>query len=157
MKYFCSGRFVFWGDPRDEEHWITRKLSLGRHYRRWREVERLRGCEGVPLMWKVKVETYRKFSSSTGTIPALFVGSRWMDEQCPLRAFWQRVRNFREADCACDEWRQTGMMIFWKPGFKSGFGSWFSQSSKLHATHVTSDDKLEKLMPRDFWVKPSFW
>ena len=30
-----------------------------------------------------------------------------------------------------------GMMIFWKPGFKSGFGSWFSQSSK---PNVMSDD-----------------
>ena len=82
MKYFCSGWFVFWGVPRNKEHWVTRKLSLGRHYRRWREVERLRGWEVVKV-WRCAFDvegegrTYRNLVSSTGTILALFVGSRW--------------------------------------------------------------------------------
>ena len=102
-----------------------------------------RGWE-VERVWRCAFDvegegrTYRDLASSTRTILALFVGSRWWMNSSRYALSDKAPRNFREAAC---EWRQTGMMIFWKPGFKSGFGSWFSQRSKLH---VTSHDKIGK-------------
>ena len=154
MKYFCFVRFVFWGIPRNEEHWITRKLSLGRHYRRWREVERLRGCEGVPLMWKAKVELIEIWLPQ----PELFLhylsaaGDGWT---VPVTRFLTKRPWFPRSWCEC--W-QTGMMIFWKPGFKSGFGSWFSQRSKPNVTSDVTSRQVARLVIPDcsyFWERSS--
>ena len=45
-------------------------------------------------------------------------------------------------------------LIFWKPEFKSGFGSWFLQSSK---PHVTSDDTSGQFDRLVILSNPSFW
>ena len=75
--------------------------TLSEMKRGW-EVERVWRCA---FDVEANVETYRNFSSSTGTILALFVGSRWWMNSTRYALSDKSVRNFREADCACDEWR----------------------------------------------------
>ena len=122
MKYFCSGWFVFWGDPRDEEHWVTRKVSLGIHSRRWRKVERVCLCCGRQRSKLIEI------FFTTGTIPSLLsAASGWMNSTRYALSD-KAARNFRKAAGACDEWRQTGkadclVVSESSPAFEKGNGS----------------------------------
>ena len=151
MKYFCFGWFGFWVVPRNEEHWGTRKVSLGIHSRRWREVGMVCLCCGRQRSKLIEI------FFTTGTIPSLLsAADGWMNSTNYALSD-KAARNFRKADGACDEWRQNwkswSPRDFWaSPAFDKGTallrkksGSSICERAPLRSARSASSISEERL------------